>query len=824
MALTPLQRQRRKNEINDRFNEYKSVGTTLMQLGKITPEEYYSRVRNKGIQFGVIRPDEYPDDLPGWVEPVFRITGATAGAILSSPGGVLGMSRGAGIGGAAGTAAYQQFAEFFSDDMPMKPATQKLKEIGLAGAVDFTGTAVFGGAAQGIGMGLRKAGMLSKRGAGNLERLADDQLNNAAKQAGSYKLRGTLKNWLTKDTKAADDRAALLGEAGITATLGMVGREGLRYALEALGKMPLIGSPARSAHKRVVKEIVGKYNQWTASARENSGLGKNAFQLGGPDGDEIVRLGGAKADAEFMKNLNEGTPWLLIDYINKRANQLKFGKGTTNADKGYKTLYDELFDTPLKKIEEPILLAKTNRVVTTELNNYVSTYGKQDIPKYMNKFLDPMSDTATLSGEKILALTNSIRKDIAKLTKGVPTEGKKFDVGILKKMRGALIDDASAANPSLREGLEIANRKYQTYESFLQTNQSVFKTAYGINTKLPSSLDAQLDVQAGNIVLRNLTKDKIKPTTELERIGMKTDITTDPASLLKIEGGEFAKKRSMTPQKLIEEYQNGGAVKQQILKEAMGEKNYQAWATMQMDDIFERELFRKGVAGEMAGFGEGTGITGAGKFDTKSLEAALGINNKSGANWARTQAMLDKSGLSKVFNEKVTINYPSGKTEVKTQLGLMIDAMKLIPSAPNFSSFLMRSFTLKGTAGPAAILGGGALAGGAGGFLLSVGPLLFFTHVMSRKYSKDLLIKAVSNPTKYGNAWDEFVKKQTGPEGIFGKAMARKEGMAVRYDKGDYAQSLAKLRELTRQSAVEITGQATGILERPDRELYEVQR
>ena len=68
MALTPLQRQRRKNEINDRFNEYKSVGTTLMQLGKITPEEYYSRVRNKGIQFGVIRPDEYPDDLPGWVQ------------------------------------------------------------------------------------------------------------------------------------------------------------------------------------------------------------------------------------------------------------------------------------------------------------------------------------------------------------------------------------------------------------------------------------------------------------------------------------------------------------------------------------------------------------------------------------------------------------------------------------------------------------------------------------------------------------------------------------------------------------------------------------
>ena len=535
---------------------------------------------------------------------------------------------------------------------------------------------------------------------------------------------------------------------------------------------------------------------------------------------------------QFSKNLNEGTPWLLIDHVNKKAHQLKFGKGTTRAnlekpetlDQGYKVLYDDLFETPLREIPDPILLTNTNRVVTAEVNNYVSNYGKQDIPKYMNKFLDPMSDTATLTGKEIYALTNSIRKDIAKLTKGVPTEGKKFDAKILKNMREALIDDANAVNTSLRKGLEIANSKYQTYNSFLQTNHSVFKTAYGINTKLPSSLDAQLDVQAGNIVLRNLTKDKIKPTTELERIGMKTDITTDPASLLKVEGGQWTKKGSMTPQKLIEEYQNGGAGHQQILKEAMGEKNYQAWATMQMDDIFERELFRKGIAGETAAWGEGTGITGAGKFSTKSLESALGINNKSGANWQRTQAMLDKSGLSKVFNKKVEINYPSGKTEVKTQLGLMIDAMKLIPSSPNFSSFLMRSFTLKGTAGPAAILGGGALAGGFGGFLLATGPLMFFTHVMSRKYSKDILIKAVSNPTKYGNAWDEFVKKQTGPEGMFGKAMARKEGMSARYDKGDYAQSLAKLRELTRQSAVEITGQATGILERPDRELYEVQR
>ena len=137
MALTPLQRQQRKNAIQEAFNEYKSVGTTLMQMGKIEPEEYYSRVRNRGIQFGIIQPNEYPDALPGFVEPVFRITGATAGAIIMSPGGLVGMAKGAGLGGAAATAVYQQFAEFFSDDMPMKPLSQKAKEVGMAGAVDF---------------------------------------------------------------------------------------------------------------------------------------------------------------------------------------------------------------------------------------------------------------------------------------------------------------------------------------------------------------------------------------------------------------------------------------------------------------------------------------------------------------------------------------------------------------------------------------------------------------------------------------------------------------------------------------------------------------
>ena len=186
--------------------------------------------------------------------------------------------------------------------------------------------------------------------------------------------------------------------------------------------------------------------------------------------------------------------------------------------------------------------------------------------------------------------------------------------------------------------------------------------------------------------------------------------------------------------------------------------------------------------------------------------------------------MLKLSGLDKTFLKPITFTLPSGKTVTETQLDLMIYALSQTPSKPNLSSFLMRSFTLKGTAGPAAILGGGAVAGGASGFLLATGPLLLFTHIMSSPYSKSLLVKSVKDPAKFGNAFDEYVGKLTGPEGIFGRAQASKEGMAARSDLQQFQQSQIRLRELARQFAVETTGQATGAFERPDRELYEVNR
>ena len=813
MALTPLQRQQRKNAIQEAFNEYKSVGTTLMQMGRIEPEEYYSRVRNRGIQFGIIQPNEYPDALPGFVEPIFRITGATAGAIIGSPGGLVGMSKGAGLGGAAATAVYQQFAEFFSDDMPMKPLSQKAKEVGMAGAVDFAGTMAFGGLAKAVGLGLTKHAEGTKRGSRNILTRGDQELSELSRRTGAYRLKGKFKGLFTREKSLADDKAAMIYEAGVTPTLAMVGREGLRYALEALGKMPLLGTPARKAHERYVEQYIDRYNAWTAQTKEGAGLYGKSFII--KDGRTVVKADGTAANDAFMEELNQGTPWLLINYINNKAKDLKFGKGKTFDQQGYKTIFEEGFDKPLKKMQG-IDISKSTSLINNEIQKYVSTYGTEGLPKYLKRFVDPMATTRTgiMNGNELYALTNTLRKEIAARGRGVQTEDKLFDLGSLQSIRTSLIDDAIRANPTLREPFEQAQAKYLQYEKFLEQNQQVFRTAYGVNIDLPNSLAVQQSVQAGNQILKNLTKDKVP----LQR---QEFIKDDPGALLKIEG-QFGKQTPMTPQKLIQEYQNGGATKQEVLKQAMGENNYKAWVAMQMDDIFENQLFRTGV--RETGETLGTGITGAGSFNPKALKKAFGLDTKSGAAYERTQAMLKLSGLDKTFLKPITFTLPSGKTVTETQLDLMIYALSQTPSKPNLSSFLMRSFTLKGTAGPAAILGGGAVAGGASGFLLATGPLLLFTHIMSSPYSKSLLVKSVKDPAKFGNAFDEYVGKLTGPEGIFGRAQASKEGMAARSDLQQFQQSQIRLRELARQFAVETTGQATGAFERPDRELYEVNR
>jgi len=68
-------------EIKNLFDAHKITGARLLQEGRISTEEYYKNTRDAGIKLGIIGEDEYPNDLPGWLQPTLEISGAVVGGI-----------------------------------------------------------------------------------------------------------------------------------------------------------------------------------------------------------------------------------------------------------------------------------------------------------------------------------------------------------------------------------------------------------------------------------------------------------------------------------------------------------------------------------------------------------------------------------------------------------------------------------------------------------------------------------------------------------------------------------------------------------------------
>jgi hypothetical protein len=792
-ALTPLQRKRRKDQIQTAFNEYKSVGTTLLQLGKIDSEEYYTRVRNKGINLGIITSNQYPDALPGWVEPVFRITGATAGAILAAPavitgpGGVAAMSAGAGAGGAAATAAYQQFADFFSDDMPIKPVKEKLKDIGMAGVVDTTATFAFGGAAHMIGRGLAKTRQGTVSGARNIYNMGDKKLSEAATNAKKGRIGGKYQGVFVTEVERADELARQISAMNITPTFGMVGREGLRYIMAALGKMPLIGIPARKAHENTVRELIAEYTRMTAQYRGGVGFSQ-PFMIDKATGRSIIRTDGGKASEEFLERLQKTTPWSLISHVQTQ--------GAIKKD-AYKAAYKHGFDDILQNVKS-INISRMDenslgRVINKEVRQHKLLYGDSvplpaPIAKLLNR--DGIFNKTTLSGKEVFGIQN-VMKMLAKeksTGRGMP-ESLALNINSMNRIRAAALHDATKYSRSLKDNLAKADVKYRDYKDFLSVNRPVFAHVEQLNLGVVSGTVAKADIEAGKKMLAELSPKSSIITNKLGEIKM-GDAWAAPSGGGVTNAPKLLKDYAFNPQR------------QEVLRKAMGQENYKKFAITQLDDVFNKNLFNRYNAA-----GVERGISEAGNFNPTKLSEALGISGKNAAaNWRLTEAMLKESGL----NKSIT----------KQSLTDMVDVLRLIPELPSLSSFLVRSFTLKGTAGPAAILGGGALAGGVGGLVMATGPLMLFTHLMSKPYSKQLIANAIKNPGKYGSALNQEIEKVTNASGFLGKSNQAIEKVLSRVDQSGFVKYNEDLRKGLTQIAVEASGQATGVFKKPEEDFY----
>ena len=125
--MATYQELQQKQQAQKIFEELKADGFKLLQEGKIDELTFNTRVRDAGVELGLIGPNEYPGRLPGFVEPVLEVAGGIGGAIAGIPGGPVGIVGGAGAGSAGGSLLTDFIGDIVSPIMPSPSAGQRKK-------------------------------------------------------------------------------------------------------------------------------------------------------------------------------------------------------------------------------------------------------------------------------------------------------------------------------------------------------------------------------------------------------------------------------------------------------------------------------------------------------------------------------------------------------------------------------------------------------------------------------------------------------------------------------------------------------------------------
>lgn len=321
-------------EVQNLFNAHKTTGARLLQAGRITTEEYYASTRQAGIKLGIINEDEYPDNLPDYLKPTLEIGGAVIGGVIGGlaglPGGVggslAGESVGAGIGSATGTAAYAMLQDFTAPDgMPTTSWDDRgVGEEALREGLLVTGlTAGIGGIIKVGGVALQ-SNKISSKAVDNLRAKGRGFVQSVLGSKAAQKL-GRMKNgYLIEEQQKADDLMAFLREQGITPNLSMIiDNDTIRSLVYALGRTPLLGTPAREAYDKAKNELFNRI----AYGVKNDNLEKSLAPLT----DKFI-----KKDGQFV--LKDG---VKLDQVDDMGSVVNFINYSAYAQKNIKTLYDD---------------------------------------------------------------------------------------------------------------------------------------------------------------------------------------------------------------------------------------------------------------------------------------------------------------------------------------------------------------------------------------------------------------------------------------------------------------------------------------------------
>tara|TARA_R100001510_G_scaffold42004_1_gene38350 strand:- start:1551 stop:3899 length:2349 start_codon:yes stop_codon:yes gene_type:complete len=749
--MTPLERKKIMDTLQEEFNLYKSAGSTLLQAGRITPKEYYKGVRDKGIQLNILGENEYPTTLPGYVEPIFRVTGATlgavAGSILGAPGGpagtLAGASAGAGVGGGAATLAFQEFSEFLNPDLPVMPFAEKVKISENAATVDAVGTLAIGGVGNIMGNILRRGGSLSQRGYNKLKNLSDEQLTKLSNKVPERKT-GILEKLFVSQTqglkKEADEVAKSLEKEGFEPYVAQLGGGAVQGLYSGAGRFPILGRPVAEKAVDYSKALTNRFQKGAVRINEsnkseilNPILGRQIFKVDSKG--KINRVIGNQAD-EQNQVAATAIAGLLRNIKQESAKKAQFYK---EFDEGFAGINSEAIKNKFKNKE------------LYELNTQNPLIKAADEPQFNsgNELFKSFKGVMTRSGLKDInnSTPTTLQKFHTELRKEISSFNSKIKVG----QAGTQIVDTNAE--TVRNGLRGLMNDFEKSLVGVTTTKgdslgNLLSRANSQNERFNALLRRNSDV----VAYSGANSDLIKV------IGKQ-----DADAVLNDAGLSFAVK---SPNKLKNKfdllndtYKTPG--EQIMLRRALGQEEYKKLVDQEMTDIFEDGLANV--------------INKTGTFDDVKFNNLVGVTNA-------TNGVL--------LRKKLELAYGKQKgTQVFKSLGNIGNILKKFPDHPNISSMIARRQALMSasTGLGASALGVGAFAtGGMVTGVMTIGMMYGLLKLLSKPYGASLIAQAQKNTAAGFAAGNRVLDEISTAGGQIGKFQASKERILQLLDPEKY--------------------------------------
>lgn len=746
-------RQRIEKSIADDFETLKIQGTSLVKKGDITNEQYYKKIRQKAVEYGIVSEDEYPGYMPGYMEDVFRIGGNIAGGIGSARKGFLTYSASVGSGGAIGQGIFDTMNLYLTKKyMPgveTKPIEQISQDIANTFMVDTALTGV-------IDKGIQGTKFLGKKIKSGSARLTDDVLKKIDKKIkASDKVNASkqsIKDRIRQEDEIIKELEEDLLNQGIEPTRYMVYGarsfgEALRGYSDALGVLPIIGRDSKIAYKNTLKELFLSATEGVEknAIKQRSGFfNPNAFRI---EKNQIVR--NPEVSDQFIKDM----PMTILRNVQHQA-----ARKAAEVDRLYTKFYDDLraakdpntgkklqfgkYETVvLEETGERISLAQAGKELNDTLKEALGETNKKfskDLPNDI-KSLIPVTRqqeyyTGLKAGVKIIGPKNNLSaQELADLDirlrnlknrigayerQGVAPEDKLKSSDILKIrniIKQLVAKKDKETGTTLFNLRKDADEKYILKERFLNNNKGAINHANYIEAGVDNIDDAV-----------RLEKLAAQP----DNVGNKLKVKDGRIS---ISGRPYKGKVEMNGAEMLDYYMNSNGsegikslsrimnVTDETGKVIQVNPEFKRLVLNEFENMFDDTMFKS--------------LRQKGAFESKEIRKRLGLSFDKGSTEIRerTKSMIKEANLN--FSIKDLDKF------TKYLDGFQPD--------PDLSKFLMRRFALSSASGLSLNslipIAGTATAGSLlGGPLVGIGIMMMFNRFIAGKFGKGKFAKVDS--------------------------------------------------------------------------------